>query len=547
MIRSNNKINIASEVNFSLFFRGFLKLILSQLFKRGVLFLFATPLFLGLTLFGVDEYSKSTVKILTVAQDKLIKVVKTREKYKKVAIAKFVKLLEAKKKKLTMSADLDGAIAVRDMITSIKDGGYDSAISETENAPKEIKSQVARFLKYDKKIRDFYKNNSSIIRKELLNDLNKQFSLYRKSKLLSNAITTRYLIKRVNEENFSLLDYKFTEKKKVKKEKKEEKVITKDDKAKDIKKSNLKKIILNSFKIGNNILTEDATIEKGRILVYFAESLDPSNKDIKLLRHKIEKDLYITVVPCNITEKVLRGILAEEANTLIGYKKTNPLIQIYCALLKYLDKDYKFTPVVANYINKYNLNMNIKRVLKINSNLFGGSLEADTIRMQIDTEDSATLAKLLQDAEDLGQKYPKNSDVIKLINDLKSAYTNTKKSKIKNSKTTIIKEVDCSNCNHTGWVEVDCKLCKDKNDPVCASCIGSGICYKKVNCSECSGKGSNWLGISCKKCNKTGLIKKRAKCPACKGTGKNICKQCNGTKKVRIKCSKCNGSGKINK
>lgn len=541
MIKSNKKIIFASEVNFSLFFSGFLKLILSQLFRCGVFFLFATTLFLGSTLLGADEYSKSTCALLTRAQGKLNKVTKQRNKYKKTSLLKFIKSLQDQQDKLTKSANLDGAIAVRDMIARIKDGDYESTLSsEVEDPPKESKSQVTRFMKNDKKIKKYYKENKATITKDLLESLKKQFFLYKKSKSLSNAISTKDLIQIVKGEDFSLLDYKFTIKKKVKK------VITKDDKVKEIKKpSQEAKIILNSFKIGNNILTEDATTEKGRILVYFAESLDSTNKDIKLLRHKIEKGLYITVVPCNMTEEMLRGILAEEVNTLVGYKKTNPLIQIYCALLKYLDKDFNFNPVVANHINKYNLNVNIKRVLKIDSNLFGGSLEADTIRMQIDTEDSVNIAKSLQNAESLGKKYPRNSDVAKLISDLKLSYINIKKSKIKDSKTTGIRDVDCSNCNQRGWVEVDCEICKGKVDQVCASCIGSGICYKKVNCSDCSGKGSNWLGISCKKCHGTGLIKERAKCPVCKGTGKSICKQCNGTKKIRTKCPKCDGSGKI--
>lgn len=541
MNRSNKIKKFSREVNFSIFFSGIFKDIWHQLFRCGMLFILATTLFLGSTLFGFDEYSKSTCDLLTLAKGKLNIVEKQRNKYKKTAIGKFLKSLQDQQDKLTKSANLDGAIAARDMITRLKDVDYDSALSsELEDAPKEIKSQVSQLMKYDKKIKKYYKENTATINKDLLESLKKQFLLYKKSKSLSNAIRTKDLIQIVKAEDFSLLDYEFAVKKKVKK------VIVKDDKAKEIKKASLKaKILLNSFKIGNNILTEDVRSEKGRILVYFAEIYNSNNKDIKLLRRKIEKGLYISVVPCSISEEQLRGILSEEVNTLVGYKKTNPLIQVYCALLKYLHKDYKFNPVVANYINKYNLNMNIKRVLTIDKNLFGGSLEADTIRMQIDAEDSVNIAKSLQNAESLEKQYPRNSDIAKLISDLKLLYIDIKKSKIKDSKITVTRDVDCSNCNHSGWVEMDCEICKGKDDQVCGSCIGSGICYKKINCPDCSGKGSNWLGISCKKCNGTGSIKERAKCPVCKGAGKSICKQCNGTKKVRIKCSKCNGSGKI--
>ena len=536
-----NKNNFECEITNDLKSIEIHKILLFKLFRCGILFLLAITLFLGSTLFGVDEYSKSTCTLLTVAKGKLNKVEKQREKYKKTAIAKFIKSLQGQQDKLTKAANLDGAIAVRDMITKIKDSDYDSVISsEIDDAPKESKSQVSKFLKYDKKIKKYYKDNKGIIIQELLELLKKQFLLYKKSKLVSNAVSTKDLIKIVKDEDFSLLDYEFAVKKKVKR------VITKDDKAKEIKKPSLEgKIILTSFKIGNNILTEDANDGKGRILVYFAESLDSSNEDIKLLRKKIEKGLYITVVPCNMSEDMLREVLVEEINTLVGYKEANPMVQSYCALLKYLDKNYKFNPVVANYINKYNLNMNLKHVLKIDNDLFGGSLEADTIRMQIDTGDSVNIAKSLQKAERLGLKYPKNLDVAKLVSDLKLSYKKIKESKIKDSKITTRRDVDCSNCNHSGWIEVECDACKGKDDQVCASCIGSGICYKKVECSECSGKGSNWLGISCKKCQGTGLIKERSKCPVCKGTGKCTCKKCNGTRKVRIKCPKCNGSGKI--
>lgn len=59
-------------------------------------------------------------------------------------------------------------------------------------------------------------------------------------------------------------------------------------------------------------------------------------------------------------------------------------------------------------------------------------------------------------------------------------------------------------------------------DKICPSCDGSGSIIKTVNCSNCNGKGqvrSNENWVTCGPCNGNGKIKIEQCCATCSGKG----------------------------
>lgn len=116
-------------------------------------------------------------------------------------------------------------------------------------------------------------------------------------------------------------------------------------------------------------------------------------------------------------------------------------------------------------------------------------------------------------------------------------------------------QVECSDCEKTGFVQKECVTCFGKGkveSGECSKCSGKGTYMEEVweICPVCN--GSTGVGEKCENldCIAGNVIKnEEVSCKSCNGTGKVFtdCTDCNGTGKISSeeKCPICNGTAKV--
>lgn len=116
-------------------------------------------------------------------------------------------------------------------------------------------------------------------------------------------------------------------------------------------------------------------------------------------------------------------------------------------------------------------------------------------------------------------------------------------------------QVECSDCEKTGFVQKECVTCFGKGkveSGECSKCSGKGTYMEEVweTCPVCN--GSTGVGEKCENpdCIAGNVIKnEEVSCKSCNGTGKVFtdCTDCNGTGKISSeeKCPICNGTAKV--
>lgn len=116
-------------------------------------------------------------------------------------------------------------------------------------------------------------------------------------------------------------------------------------------------------------------------------------------------------------------------------------------------------------------------------------------------------------------------------------------------------QVECSDCEKTGFVQKECVTCSGKGkveSGECSKCSGKGTYMEEVleTCPVCN--GSTGVGEKCENpnCIAGNVIKnEEVSCKSCNGTGKVFtdCTDCNSTGKISSeeKCPICNGTAKV--
>ena len=275
--------------------------------------------------------------------------------------------------------------------------------------------------------------------------------------------------------------------------------------------------------------------------------MKPDDKTVLAVREKIESNLFIPVLPCSMSEDDFKTVLEKRVREFLKKNKKNGAILKYCVMLSHLNPKLKEDKEIVAFIKKSGQPNSINAVLEFDKKIFGGTLEAENLRIQINKKDAAIIAGLLAQAKQLENLYPKNTNVKKLLADLlriKAAAPKPKQAAPLPEK----KEYkDCDECRGTGWKDIECPVCKGKKGKMCGRCVGSGVIVSNEDCPDCKGKGKTWLGTTCKKCKGKGKIKKKAPCPECEGTGMKKCSKCEGKSTIREQCPKCHGKGKVSR
>jgi len=490
--------------------------------------------------FGVNQYPIQTAKLLSAYKSKLKKVDQTRKKFTKMAKQKAIVRLEKEKKRLTRAADLDRAIAARDLVRALRSSPEVPDIPEDDKKYNSgLIDAIKEYRQRTDKVADYYKENNKNIMDELVKVLKNEMVAMDRKGSISDALIIKDLLKKIQEPDFSLVNFRFAVKKASPKEKTERKEVKK---IVEKPKNKLEEKIKNtSLALGNNILAEDIQSEKGLVYVCFAESISPDNKNVAALREKIENNLFISILSCSMTEKDFQLLLQKQVKYLLKNQQDHPELLKYCALLSYLKPNVKNDKNINSFIKKSGKPNNISAILKFDKNMFGGSKEAEDIRMQIDNTNAELIAELRNQAQQLQVRYPRNKDVKKLVTNLAQIKIITQQA--------IPKKVElkiCNTCKGTGSIEKECPVCNGKKTKMCERCIGSGVLVSTVECPDCKGKGKNWLGMVCKKCKGKGKIRKKEPCPECHNSGSIKCPRCKGKGTITTQCTECHGKGKIN-
>jgi len=281
-------------------------------------------------------------------------------------------------------------------------------------------------------------------------------------------------------------------------------------------------ILNGAFPIANNLLASDLNNEKGQLLFLYIEKFQPENKKIRNLRRNAECRSYIPVVPPQISEKEFTDKLEKAVSSFLESKNKSDNAAVSSALLLYLRPDSR----LKGKINTEFANPDIRKILHYNKDIFGGTEEAEDLKLQLSVADEKEIGKILAQAEMLKRKYPKNKDVSDLMNELK------KKLNIRSDKSAGDSAPIVSDGHSGGQKYMTCPKCHGEKQILCPQCVGSGISVEQEICPKCHGKGKNWLGQKCSECNGTGFIKRKVKCLNCNGTGKIVCPECNGTGQV---------------
>lgn len=498
----------------------------------------------GSIAYAVDKYPENTVKILIKYKTQMVKVEQAREKLTKMAKHTAMVNLSKEMTQLTQAADLDRAIAARDLMRVLKKG---ENLPEISTEDKKYRQNSVNIVNTYKKriiqVNSYLQKKKSKIIGELTTDLNDEMLEMDKDGFIAESLTIKQLLEKIKAPSFNLAKYSFAVQKEPPK-----KVVKKPAK-KTVKKSEInydELIPKTALALGNNILSDDITAEKGLIYVCFAESINARGDQVPVIRQKIEKNLFLSILPCSMSEGDFLKMLEKQIRKILAERPNHQDVLKYCALLCHFKPALKKDKEIAAFVAKSGKPNSIAPILGYSKEMFGGSTAADDIRLQIKKNDSTLVAKLLARAKQLQAKYPKNQDVTELVKDL-SEIKVAVKAKITPTAVTAT-FIDCKECGGTGWVDIPCPTCKGKGAyQICEKCIGSGFCYTQVECDACKGKGKNWLGIECKKCHGKGTVKVKKVCPYCKGTGKKICPECKNKGTVRQQCPVCKGQGKVKK
>jgi hypothetical protein len=489
--------------------------------------------------FGVDEYSLHTARILAGYKNKLREVEKRKNSLTKKARKIVLTAVKDEMNHLTRAADLDRAVAVRDLQRTLKSSSEIPDISADDTKYNlKVVDLIKKYKNRLNKVANYHQETTAKLMKALIKILNDEMLKMDKRGSITDSLIIQNLLKKVKEPDFSLLNYKFAVKRKTAKKELEEKKLEKITKKSKI---NLDELIWgNSLALGSNILANDIKSEKGLIYICFAESLDPQNERISSVREKIQQNIFVPILPCSMPEEDFVKLLKKHIEYLFINETQHAALPKYCVMLSHLNPASKNNKKIKDFLAEKKIQNSIEIVLGYSKNMFCGTIEADDIRVQIDKTNPSLIADLLNKSRQLQKQFPKNKDVKKLVEDL----SQIKVSKPKDAAKHIAKKVKCNVCKGTGSIEKQCQACKDNKNAVCGRCIGSGILVSFKNCPDCNGKGKSWLGMQCKNCKGKGKIKKKTPCLDCEGTGKTKCKKCkNG--KISEKCNKCQGTGKI--
>lgn len=496
------------------------------------------------TAFTADELPLHTAKIMTKYKIKLKKVGNAGKKLinlaRKTAVIRLKKEMEA----LTRAADLDKAIAARDLMRLVKKSSDIPDISEddkkyTKNSVNIIKQYTKRLSQVD----DYLQKNKTKIQEDLITDLKKEMIKMDEDGFIADSLTIKDMLKKIEDPEFSLLDFKFT--------------IQKEASKKESPKKRTKQVVLKpkinpdelirktSLALGSNILADNIASERGLIYICFSENLKPNDKTTLAIREKIENNLFVLILPCSMSEDDFKIVLEQRVRDLLKEDKRNNALLKYCVMLLHLNPKLKNDKEIVAFIKKPGQPNSVSNILKFNKKTFGGTREAEDLRIQIDKTDITLIDKLLGQAKQLTSLYPKNKNVKKLLNDLLRIKAATPKPQPAASKPVKAEYKDCDECEGTGWKDQECPVCKGKKGEMCARCIGSGVIVSTEDCKDCKGKGKTWLGTACKTCNGKGKIRKKEPCPECTGTGTKQCSKCKGKGTLREQCKKCQGKGKV--
>lgn len=521
------------------------------LIKNSFIYLLTALVFAGATfsLSAADEYPEQTVKILAKYKIKMKKVVQAKDKLAKMAKQTALVNLSKEMTQLTQAADLDRAIAARDLLRTLKKDGVLPEISVDDKKYRQNSVNIVKIYKKRKKqVDDYYEKNKTKIMTDLNTELDEEMVKMDKEGFIADSLTIKQLIAKTKEPGFNLATFKFAIQKAPSKKEvpKEEKKVAKKPEV------NYDELIQKTaLAMGNNILSDDITSEKGMIYVCFAENLNPSDK-VPLVREKIEKGLFLPILPCSMSEEDFLGLIEKYIRKLLVDRPHHQDLLKYSVLVCHFKTDLKKDKDIGGFVTKSGQPNDIAVVLKYSKDMFGGSNEAEDIRMQIDNNDGDLIIKLRNQAQELAKKYPKNKDVKKLVTDLAAIKLPEKPQPKPVAKPAAPEEpkkdlVDCRLCVGTGQAEVDCTKCKEKDKQMCDRCIGSGVVYAQGECADCKGSGKTWLGMACKKCNGKGKVRQKKDCPECEGKGTKKCPDCGNKGFVKKECPDCQGKGKVEK
>jgi len=511
--------------------------------RNSVIFTLLTSILLiTSSVLAIPQYSKHTIRLLIQSQTKARKLDKAKEKKLTEAKQKTIEKLNKEKRVLMRSDNLDKAISTRTLLRNLQKS---TTLPKLPEDKKQLnKKSIDLFNAYIKRldlIAVMYKKSKTDIINTLIIELKREMLKMDQKERISEVLVIKQLLKKITKAEFSLVNFQFISKK-TPKTKQDDDIQLKENMQKNqIKQDSI--IRETALALGNNILSNNINNKKGFVYLGFAESLtDSDDKKMIAIREKLERKLFLPILPCNLTENNFLLLLEKHVNELLKNAPDHSNLLKYCVFLCHFNPALKKNIQIADFIKKSQQTNKIYSLLKFNQEFFGGSNEAEEILMQIGNKDTASIAQLLKEAKLLQKKYPKNKDVTRLLTKLSNIKIDKK---IKPVVKHINQEVKCKQCDGSGKIEVLCPACKGVKNTMCKKCIGSGVLYTKIQCDACKGKGKTWLGTICKKCKGKGQLKKKKICPECAGKGVKNCPQCDGKGVIQKECPKCHGTGKL--
>jgi len=431
------------------------------------------------------------------------------------AMQKCIDDLALRKQQLIEEDKLQVAVSLKKLIKKISDDDIFSN-DDFQTFPQEIQIVCNTYLHRKKQVEQLYKDSAEKLKKKILKEV---------SDSGQSKSTIESLKKIFNSDKFDFLDVE-----EILTTGKSEKISNSAEKEKtsDERSAELDEILKSAFPLANNLMASNIGKEKGKLLFLFIEKIQPDNKKIKALRRNAELKNYIPIAPTVMSEKQFIDKLEQLCSSFLNCGEQSEIARFCAALLLYLHPDSK----LKSQINSAFDNPDIHTVLHYDDNLFGGSEEAEDLKLQLSiAANKEEIKKIYKQAEKLKQKYPNNQDVQDLIEEVEKKQDikieNIDNSKKKQNDSNLLKK------NNEKKL-ITCPKCQGKKKILCPQCIGSGISTEQEICPECHGKGKNWLGVKCKKCNGTGFVKQKMKCLNCNGTGKIVCPECNGTGEIPV-------------